>query len=274
MTIGVESHYKCHKNLTIHLTDPRFHLYSYLLSSYRAWIFHKARVPPRFKRDTHNRHRLSIEIGQIATFTYVGLDICNYTSGWLVAKRSRGLIRSRAERQISRLRAAARSNDLTASIWFRSCTSTRASRSVRWRRRCLSTCRARPPQSLSLSLMPFSPGLRVLKSPVELRLCSVRPRRRQCTVRLPPPASSSVVESSQPDDGGRSATLLLVAFPLPARSLLAGPDAAISPRTRTKNRRLVSRRPRSHRKTARRAFSGRIVTVSFARRGASYLPFV
>jgi len=75
---------------------------------------------------------------------------------------------------------------------------------------------------------------------MELRLCPIGPQRRQCTVRLPPPASSSVVESSQPDDGGRSATLLLVAFPLPSRSLLAGPDAAISPRTRTKNRRLVS----------------------------------
>ncbi|EGI70890.1 hypothetical protein G5I_00316 [Acromyrmex echinatior] len=75
----------------------------------------------------------------------------------------------------------------------------------------------------------------VLKPPVELRLCLVRPRRRQCTARLPPLASSSVVESSQPDDGGRSATLLLVAFPLPSRSLLAGPDAAISPCTRTKN---------------------------------------
>ncbi|KYN14300.1 hypothetical protein ALC57_13467 [Trachymyrmex cornetzi] len=91
----------------------------------------------------------------------------------------------------------------------------------------------------------------VLKPPVELRLCPVRPRRRQCTARLPPPASSSVVESSQPDDGGRSATLLLVAFPLPSRSLLAGPDAAISPCTRTKNsssRRLVVSSSRSHRK--------------------------
>ncbi|KYM84140.1 hypothetical protein ALC53_05517 [Atta colombica] len=74
----------------------------------------------------------------------------------------------------------------------------------------------------------------VFKLPVELRLCPVRPRRRQCTARLPPPASSSVVESSQPDDGGRSATLLLVAFPLPSRSLLTGPDA-ISPCTRSKN---------------------------------------
>lgn len=45
-------------------------------------------------------------------------------------------------------------------------------------------------------------------------------------------ALSSVVESSPSDDGGRSATLLLVAFPLPSRSLLAGPIAAISPRTR------------------------------------------
>jgi len=89
---------------------------------------------------------------------------------------------------------------------------------------------------------------------VELRLCPVRPRRRQCTARLPPPASSSVVESSQPDDGDRSATLLLVAFPLPSRSLLTGPDA-ISPCTRSKNS--SSRSLRSHRKIARRAFSGR-----------------
>lgn len=96
------------------------------------------------------------------------------------------------------------------------------------------------PCLLAQSLVPFSPGFWVLKSPVKLRLCPVGPRRRQCAVRLPPSASSSVVESSQPDDGGRSATLLLVAFPLPSRSLLAGPDAAISPRTRTKNRRLVS----------------------------------
>lgn len=57
----------------------------------------------------------------------------------------------------------------------------------------------------------------------------------------PSSAFSSVVESSQPDDGGRSTTLLLVAFPLPSRSLLAGPDAAISPRTRTKNRLVLSR---------------------------------
>lgn len=123
-----------------------------------------------------------------------------------------------------------------------------------------------------VSLMPFSPGLRVLKSPVELRLCSVGPRRRQCAVRLPPSASSSVVESSQPDDGGRSATLLLVAFPLPSRSLLAGPDAAISPRTRTKNRRLVFVAVPPKNRTA--GIFRTQVTVSFARRGASYLPFV
>lgn len=97
------------------------------------------------------------------------------------------------------------------------------------------------PCLLAQSLMPFSPGsLGPEASSGILRLCPVGPQRRQCAVRLPPPASSSVVESSQPDDGGRSATLLLVAFPLPSRSLLAGPDAAISPRTRTKNRRLVT----------------------------------
>ncbi|EZA50733.1 hypothetical protein X777_10783, partial [Ooceraea biroi] len=65
----------------------------------------------------------------------------------------------------------------------------------------------------------------------------VRPRGRQCAARLPPRGA--------PDDGGRSATLLLVAFPLPSRSLLAGPDAAISPRPDTRTKKPSSFHPRA-----------------------------
>lgn len=165
------------------------------------------------------------------------------------------------------MRVVARSNDLTASIW------NPGSAHVPARERFvlsggdagvfLRAVPARP--SLSCLSLP------ILKSPVELRLCSVGPRSRQCAVRLPPSASSSVVESSQPDDGGRSATLLLVAFPLPSRSLLAGPDAAISPRTHTKNRLVFVAVPPKNRTAG--IFRTQ-VTVRFARRGASYLPFV
>lgn len=97
--------------------------------------------------------------------------------------------------------------------------------------------RAVPRLARPVSRAFLSPG--VLESGIT-PMPQVGPKRRQCAARLPPSASSSVVESSQPDDGGRSATLLLVAFPLPSRSLLVGPDAAISPRTRTrKTARLV-----------------------------------
>lgn len=107
------------------------------------------------------------------------------------------------------------------------------SRSVRWQRRCLSfyvLC-------LFAARVPFSldPGASS-SPPRRLRQCSDRAPKTPMRRSTPSSALSSVVESSQPDDGGRSTTLLLVAFPLPSRSLLAGPDAAISPRTRTKNR--------------------------------------
>lgn len=95
---------------------------------------------------------------------------------------------------------------------------------------CLSTCCAYSPRAC-LSLSTWG-----LKSPRRLRQCSDRTPKTPMRRSTPSSALSSVVESSQPDDGGQSTTLLLVAFPLPSCSLLAGPDAAISPRTRTKSR--------------------------------------
>lgn len=85
-------------------------------------------------------------------------------------------------------------------------------------------------------------------------------------------ALSSVVESSQPDDGGQSTTLLLVAFPLPSRSLLAGPDAAISPCTKNLVARVSSYlvsfnfRGPTERKAKRRAFSRGHTHQFFTRR--------
>lgn len=96
---------------------------------------------------------------------------------------------------------------------------------------CLSTCCAYSTRAC-LSLSTRGPQV----PPRRLRQCSDRAPKTPMRRSTPSSALSSVVESSQPDDGGRSTTLLLVAFPLPSRSLLAGPDAAISPRTRTKNR--------------------------------------
>lgn len=95
---------------------------------------------------------------------------------------------------------------------------------------CLSTCCAYSRRAC-LSLSTWG-----LKSPGRLRQCSDRTPKTPMGRSTPSSALSSVVESSQPDDGGQSTTLLLVAFPLPSCSLLAGPDAAISPRTRTKSR--------------------------------------
>lgn len=95
---------------------------------------------------------------------------------------------------------------------------------------CLSTrCAYSPRACLSLTI-------RGLKSSKRLRQCSDQVPKTPMRRSTPSSALSSVVESSQPDDGGQSTTLLLVAFPLPSRSLLAGPDTAISPCTRTKNR--------------------------------------
>lgn len=107
-----------------------------------------------------------------------------------------------------------------------------SSRSVRWRRRCLSLYVS----GLFAARVPFSLDPGASKSPGRLRQCSDRTPKTPMRRSTPSFALSSVVESSQPDDGGQSTTLLLVAFPLPSCSLLAGPDAAISPRTRTKSR--------------------------------------
>lgn len=95
---------------------------------------------------------------------------------------------------------------------------------------CLSTCCVYSPRAC-LSLTTWG-----LKSSKRLRQCSDQVPKTPMRRSTPSFALSSVVESSQPDDGGQSTTLLLVAFPLPSRSLLAGPDTAISPCTRTKNR--------------------------------------
>lgn len=118
MTIDDESRYKCHKNLTVHLTDPQ------LISSIPICqpiarldlLTELKRAPARFNA-THNCHGLSIDINRSQTaIIHICRARCNHTSGQLVAKPGINPMTIAGRVQISRLRAGARSNDLTASI--------------------------------------------------------------------------------------------------------------------------------------------------------------
>lgn len=177
----------------------------------------------------------------------------------IARRRGIGPIRRCAHEQRSRSRRCVRdggSNDLTRTdvARFSRSVCARASGSVRWRRRCLSaTCRACSRAFLSAWVPVYD---------------DEGPYPRQCGDRAPrtpmrrsTPSSVFVVgrRKLKRTDGGRSATLLLVAFPLPARSLLVEPE----PRSRPRKNRLVAReRCPPHENRTKRRSSFRFPSIS------------
>lgn len=163
--------------------------------------------------------------------------------------------------QISRLRAGARSNDLTASSPGSACTGARASRSVRWRRRCLSTCRACP-ASLSCLSLPVSGSLSLRSG-----ITPMPGRAPKAPMRRSTPSFGLIVgrrklstwrwwsEHNAPA-GGFSTSIAQSSGRTGRRDLAPHPHEKPSSRLR---------RPRSHRKPHGGYFPG---AVNFARRGA------